>query len=79
MPLEKLERLRIEGRIVALGTAENRIVFTSAEKSKSVRDWSYIHLLGSQAENQFEYCRFEYGFSGYRCTIPACGLRTANS
>jgi len=56
--------LRIEGRIVALGTAENRIVFTSAEKSKSVRDWSYIHLLASQADNVFEYCRFEYGFSG---------------
>lgn len=56
--------LRIEGRILAQGTASNRIVFTSAEKSKSVRDWSYVHLLASQADNLFEYCRFEYGFSG---------------
>lgn len=56
--------LRIEGRILAQGTADNRIVFTSAEKSKSVRDWSYVHLLASQADNLFEYCRFEYGFSG---------------
>lgn len=56
--------LRIEGRILAQGTADNRIVFTSAEKPKTVRDWSYIHLLASQADNLFEYCRFEYGFSG---------------
>ncbi len=56
--------LRVEGRIVARGTAAERIAFTSAEKSKSVRDWSYIHLLASQENNVFEYCRFEYGFSG---------------
>lgn len=56
--------LRIEGRIVAKGTQEQRIVFTSAEQKPETRDWSYIHLLASQENNQFEYCRFEYGFSG---------------
>lgn len=56
--------LRIEGRIVARGTAVSRITFTSARDSKSVRDWSYVHLLASQEDNVFEYCRFEYGFSG---------------
>ncbi|HEY3307264.1 MAG TPA: right-handed parallel beta-helix repeat-containing protein [Desulfuromonadaceae bacterium] len=56
--------LRIEGRIVARGTQEQRIVFTSAEQKPETRDWSYIHLLASQENSLFEYCRFEYGFSG---------------
>lgn len=56
--------LRIEGRIVAKGTQEQRIVFTSAESKPKTRDWSYIHLLASQENSLFEYCRFEYGFSG---------------
>lgn len=56
--------LRVEGRIVARGTAMEPIVFTSAEQSKVTRDWSYVHLLASQEDNLFEYCRFEYGFSG---------------
>lgn len=56
--------LRIEGRIVAGGTGAQRIVFTSAEANPLTKDWSYIHLLASQSDNIFEYCRFEYGFSG---------------
>lgn len=56
--------LRIEGRIIARGTSAQRIVFSSAEANPRTRDWSYVHLLASQAENQFEFCRFEYGFSG---------------
>ena len=56
--------LRIEGRIAAKGTVSHPIIFTSAEPSKVTRDWSYIHLLASQEDNVFEYCRFEYGFSG---------------
>lgn len=56
--------LRIEGRVIARGTAARRIVFTSAETIPETRDWSYIHLLASQADNLFESCRFEYGFSG---------------
>ena len=56
--------LRIEGRIIARGTRTQRIVFSSAEANPQTRDWSYIHLLASQADNLFEYCRFEYGFSG---------------
>lgn len=56
--------LRIEGRIVARGTQGQRIVFTSAEQKRETRDWSYIHLLASQENNLFEYCCFEYGFSG---------------
>lgn len=56
--------LRVEGRVIARGTHEKRIVFTSAEENRQVRDWSYVHLLASGSGNAFAYCRFEYGFSG---------------
>lgn len=56
--------IRVEGRIIAKGTWDKRIVFTSAEAKPKTRDWSYIHLLASQSDNLFEYCRFEFGFSG---------------
>lgn len=56
--------LRIEGRVIARGTGRQRIVFTSGEAKPQTRDWSYIHLLASPADSLFEFCRFEYGFSG---------------
>lgn len=56
--------LRIEGCVLARGTSRQRIVFTSDEANPQTRDWSYIHLLASPSDSLFEYCRFEYGFSG---------------
>ncbi|OGR01247.1 MAG: hypothetical protein A2511_15100 [Deltaproteobacteria bacterium RIFOXYD12_FULL_50_9] len=56
--------IMIEGRIIARGTPERRIVFTSAEANPKKRDWSYVNLIASGAPNLFAYCIFEYGFSG---------------
>jgi hypothetical protein len=54
----------VEGRLVARGTREKRIVFTSAEQNPAINDWSYLQFLGSDADNVLQYCRFEYGFVG---------------
>jgi hypothetical protein len=54
----------VEGRLVAQGTAEKRIVFTSAEEKPGINDWSYLQFLASDPGNVIEYCRFEYAFAG---------------
>ncbi len=54
----------IEGRLVAQGTADKKIVFTSAEEKPSVNDWSYVQFLASDPGNIIENCRFEYAFAG---------------
>jgi arsenite methyltransferase len=56
--------IMVEGRIIARGTIQNRIIFTSAEKLPKAKDWSYVLLLATGADNIFEYCEFQYAFSG---------------
>ncbi len=62
-------RLSVEGRIQALGSAQERIVFTSADPSGFAADstltgaWDGIHFPGTSALNEasiFEYCVIEY-------------------
>lgn len=56
--------LRVLGRIVAQGTAEKPIVFTSAEASPAPMDWSYVLIFSSGQKNHLAHCRFQYAFSG---------------
>jgi hypothetical protein len=56
--------IRVEGRIIARGTRERRVLFTSAEKDPQVNDWSYVIVHATGADNVFEYCEFQYGYSG---------------
>ena len=46
-------------KLIAKGTVNNSIVFTSAQSSPARKDWSVIHLFGDN--NELEYCTFEYG------------------
>lgn len=54
----------VEGRLVARGAAEKRIVFTSAETKPGINDWSYLQFLASDPGNVIEQCQFEYAFAG---------------
>lgn len=54
----------VEGRLVAKGTADNKITFTSAQKKPAANDWSYLQFLASDRGNIIENCRFEYAFAG---------------
>lgn len=64
----------VEGRLVAEGLPENRIVFTSAEENPARLDWSYINILSSSGENILKYCVFEYGFSGMQIHYSNVGI-----
>ncbi|OGW37074.1 MAG: hypothetical protein A2Y97_01700 [Nitrospirae bacterium RBG_13_39_12] len=54
----------VEGRIVAHGNKNNKIIFTSASEKPGVKDWSYIMVLAAGSDNIFEYCEFHYAFTG---------------
>ena len=54
----------VEGRLIARGTAESNIIFTSAQEKPAVNDWSYLQFLASDRGNIIENCRFEYAFAG---------------
>ncbi|HWR58475.1 MAG TPA: right-handed parallel beta-helix repeat-containing protein [Thermodesulfovibrionales bacterium] len=56
--------IMVEGRIIARGTKERRIIFASAEKNPGLKDWSYVLLLTSVTDNAFEYCEFRNAFTG---------------
>lgn len=49
----------VKGQILAQGSPEKMIVFTSAEKNPSPGDWGAVNMLISVG-NIFEYCEFSY-------------------
>ena len=58
--------LFIEGKLYAQGTKENRIRFTSAEKSPGPGDWGSVNFMNS-IDNIIEYCTFLYGQTAVHC------------
>lgn len=55
--------LIIRGRIIARGTKEQTIVFTSAEIDARPADWGAINLLGGEG-NVIEYCKILFAYNG---------------
>ena len=58
--------LIIRGKLYAQGTLENKIIFTSAEKSPSPGDWGAVNFLDS-VDNIIEFCVFTYGHTAVHC------------
>jgi hypothetical protein len=70
--------LVVNGRILAQGTKDKMIVFTSAEKSPHLADWGAINMLDSE-NNILEYCEISYGHTpvhghGAQFTLVNCYL-----
>jgi len=53
----------VTGRLIARGTVERPILFTSAEPAPQPADWAALNFLGSQG-NVVENCRVEYAYNG---------------
>jgi len=56
--------LIVEGRILARGTKQSIIQFTSAEDKPAMKDWSCVTVPAAGTDNIFEYCEFRYAYSG---------------
>ena len=58
--------LFIKGKLLAQGSKESKIIFTSAETEPKPGDWSSINFSGSTG-NIIEYCEIMYGDTAVHC------------
>ena len=71
----------IQGRLVAKGTLERPIVFTSAEDKPQPGDWGAVNIMVSEgALNELDHCVIEYGYRGFHMhfskgSIANCRIR----
>lgn len=67
--------LLVQGRIVAAGTKETPIVFTSVFAVPAAADWQGVMLLGSQKKNVMENCRIEGAQTGMEALFSTVALK----
>ena len=68
-------RLVVQGRIIAVGTAESPIVMTSDRKRPARGDWGGVSLVSSEKRNQLEHCRIEYANSAIEAQFSTVSLK----
>jgi len=68
--------LLVEGGLVARGTAEAPIIFTSAAADPAPADWKYLYLDFAR-EGEIEHIISEYAYSGIQ--VHFCKARIRNS
>ena len=69
--------LRILGGIIAEGTVDSPITFTSAEVNKARRDWSYLLIYTSGQINRINFCEFRHGFSGLQVQFSTASVKNS--
>jgi hypothetical protein len=67
--------LVVQGRIVAAGTRETPVLFTSNFAAPAPGDWQGILLLGSEKNNLLENCRIEGAESGIEALFSSVTLK----
>lgn len=68
-----------QGRLVALGTAERPILFTSAEEDPAPGDWGALNMMMSEnGENLLEHCLIEYGYRGFHAHFSVASLHAVS-
>lgn len=67
--------LVVQGRIVASGTADRPVVFTSSFAEPAAGDWQGLVLLASDKKNLFEQCRVEGAETGLDASFAAVTLK----
>ncbi len=69
--------LQIKGVLLAKGTANNKIIFTSSSKSPRMGDWYGIQISSSRQGSEIEYTIVEYAYDGI--TIKKSSPQITNS
>jgi len=67
--------LVVQGRLVAAGTRETPVLFTSNYAAPAPGDWQGILLLGSEKKNQLENCRVEGAETGIEALYSSVSLK----
>jgi hypothetical protein len=71
--------LVIQGRLVAAGTKETPVLFTSNFAEPAPGDWQGILLLGSEKKNQLENCRIEGAQTGIEVLFSNLTLKAVRA
>jgi len=71
--------LVVQGRIVAAGTRETPVLFTSGYDTPAPGDWQGILLLGSEKKNLMENCRIEGAETGLDALYSGITLKGVRS
>jgi parallel beta-helix repeat protein len=66
--------LTVEGRLIARGTKEAPILFTSAQEKPAMKDWTFVQISVSR-DSLVEHCIFEYAFSGLQVHYSTATIR----
>lgn len=66
--------LTVEGRLIAKGTKEAPILFTSAQEKPAMKDWTFVQISVSR-DSIVEHCIFEYAFSGLQVHYSTATIR----
>ncbi len=68
--------LTVEGRLIARGTKDNVITFTSAQPDPKMKDWTFVQISVNK-DAVVEYCVIEYGFSGIQVHYSTAVIRNS--
>ncbi|MDH3998487.1 MAG: right-handed parallel beta-helix repeat-containing protein, partial [Desulfuromonadales bacterium] len=63
-----------QGTIRALGTAQQPILFSSAEATPQPGDWGAVNMMVSAEPNQLQHCTVEYGYRGFHAHFSQARL-----
>jgi len=66
--------LTVEGRLIAKGSKEQPILFTSAQEKPAMKDWTFVQISVSR-DSLVENCIFEYAFSGLQVHYSTATIR----
>jgi parallel beta-helix repeat protein len=66
--------LNVEGKLIARGTPQKMITFTSDRKNPGRKDWTYV-VLSMNRESVVEHCLFEYAFTGLQVHLSTAVIR----
>jgi len=66
--------LTVEGRLIASGTPDKPILFTSAKEQPAQKDWTFVQISVSK-DSRVEHCIFEYAFSGLQVHYSTATIR----
>jgi len=69
--------IMVEGRLIAKGTDDKKILFTSAEKNPARKDWSFVQFISSDSGNEIENCQFEYAYAGVMIHYANVSIRNS--
>lgn len=67
-----------QGRLVARGSKEQPVIFTSAATNPAPGDWGALNMMMSEdGENLLENCLVEYGYRGFHSHFSSARLRSS--